>query len=73
MVYVASIRAKKGIKSLNECLYQGTITLPNMCGVLIRFCMYFLPFSHILRKLFFRLEQENECDFYGLQILQNQK
>ena len=39
-VYDASVRAMKGMKSLNECSYQGPITLPNTCGVLIRFHMY---------------------------------
>ena len=40
IVYDASVRAKKGMKSLNECLYQVPITLPNMCGVLIKIVLY---------------------------------
>ena len=37
IVYDASVKASKGVKSLNECLYRGPITFPNMCGILLRF------------------------------------
>ena len=63
IVYDASVRAKKGMKSLNECLYQGLITLPNMCGVLIRFRMYFIAILADIEKAFIQIGiQENERD-----------
>ena len=63
IVYDASVRAKKGMKSLNECLYRGPITLPNMCGVLIRFCMYFIAILADIEKAFLQIGvQENERD-----------
>ena len=55
IVYDASVRAKKGIKSLNECLYRGPITLPNMCGVLIRFRMYFIAILADIEKAFLQI------------------
>ena len=63
IVYDASVRAKKGMKSLNECLYRGPITLPNMCGVLIRFCMYLIAILADIEKAFLQIGiQENERD-----------
>lgn len=63
IVYDASVRAKKGMKSLNECLYRGPITLPNMCGVLIRFRMYFIAILADIEKAFLQIGvQENERD-----------
>ena len=56
IVHDASVRTKKSMKSLNKCLYRGSITLPNMCGVLIRFCMYFITILADIEKAFFRLE-----------------
>ena len=51
------------MKSLNECLYQGPITLPNMCGVLIRFSMYFIAILADIEKAFLRIGiQQNERD-----------
>ena len=54
----------KSMKSLNECLYHGPITLPNMCGVLIRFCKYFIAILADIEKAFLQIGilQENECD-----------
>ena len=49
------------MKSLNECLYRGPITLPNMCGVLIRFRMYFIGVLADIEKAFLQIGiQENE-------------
>ena len=63
IVYDASVRGKKGMKSLNKCLYRGHITLPNMCGVLIRFRMYFIAILADIEKAFLQIGiQENEHD-----------
>ena len=63
IVYDASVGAKKGMKSLNECLYRGPITLPNMCDVLIRFHMYFIAILANIEKAFLQIGiQENERD-----------
>ena len=37
IVYDASARARKGDKSLNECLLRGPVIFPNLYGLLIRF------------------------------------
>ena len=54
IVYDASVAAKKGTKSLNECLYRGPITLLNMCGVLLRFRLYFIVILADIEKAFCR-------------------
>ena len=60
-MYDASVRAKKGMKSLNEC--RGPITLPNMCGVLIRFRMHIIAILAGIEKAFLQIGiQENEHD-----------
>ena len=40
IVYDASAKAKKGCKSLNECLYRGPVILEDLCGLLLRFRTY---------------------------------
>jgi len=37
VVYDASAKTKTSNKSLNECLYQGLVMLPDLCGLLLRF------------------------------------
>ena len=37
IVYDASTKAKKGQKSLNECLHRGPVILEDLCGLLLRF------------------------------------
>lgn len=52
-VYDASAKAAKGVKCLNDCQYQELITLPDLCGVLLRLYSYCLML--MLRKLSFKL------------------
>ena len=72
IVYDASVKGKKGVKGLNECLHRGPITLPNMCGILLRFRCYFIAILADIEKAFYRLEFRNMkemlLDFYGLRI-----
>ena len=37
IVYDASAKARKGCKSLNECLYHCPVILEDLCGLLLRF------------------------------------
>ena len=39
VVYDASAKTRQHNKSLNECLYQGRVMLPDLCGLLLRFCL----------------------------------
>ena len=63
IVYDASIKGKRGVKSLNECLHRGPITLPNMCGILLRFRCYFVAILADIEKAFLQIGvQEQERD-----------
>jgi len=48
VVYDASVKAKKGAKSLNECLYCGPVLLPDLCGILLR--LRFHPIADIEKE-----------------------
>ena len=62
-MYDVAVTAKKGTKSLNECLYRGPIILPNMCGVLLRFHLYFIVILADVEKAFLQIGvQEHERD-----------
>ena len=37
VVYDASAKTKQTNKSLNECLHRGSVMLPDLCGLLLRF------------------------------------
>uniref|UniRef100_A0A914WEG5 Uncharacterized protein n=1 Tax=Plectus sambesii TaxID=2011161 RepID=A0A914WEG5_9BILA len=37
IVYNASAKARRGAKSLNDCLYRGPLLLPDLCGMLMQF------------------------------------
>ena len=63
IVYDASVKASKGMKSLNECLYRGPITFPNMCGILLRFRVYLIAILADIEKAFLQIGvQEHDRD-----------
>ena len=63
IVYDASVKADQHEKSLNECLYRGPVNLPDMCGVLLRFCTYYIAILSDIEKAFLQVGiQERERD-----------
>ena len=55
IVYDPTIKVKKDVLSLNECLHRGPIVLPNMCGILIRFRLYFIAVLADIEKAFLQI------------------
>ena len=45
-------KAKKGCKSLNECLYRGPVILEDLCGLLLRFRIYKVAQTADIEKTF---------------------
>ena len=45
-------KAKKGCKSLNECLYRGPVILEDLCGLLLRFRIYKVALTADIEKTF---------------------
>ena len=37
VVYNDSAKKRKGVPSLNECLYRGPVIVEDLCGLLLRF------------------------------------
>ena len=63
IVYDATVKVRKDVASLNECLHRGPVTLPNMFGVLIRFCLYFIAVLADIEKAFLQIGvREHERD-----------
>ena len=52
IVYDASAKAKKGCKSLNECLYRGPVILEDLCGLLLRFRTHKVALTADIEKAF---------------------
>ena len=50
IVYDASVKTGKGVKSINDCLYRGPINLPDMCGMLLRFHTYYIAILADIEK-----------------------
>ena len=55
IVYDASIKAKKGDKSLNECLHRGPVLLPDLCGILLRFKFQLIAIFADIEKAFLQV------------------
>ena len=55
MVYDASAKSRKNVKCLNDCLYRGPITLPDLCGVLLRLCTYLIVILTDAEKAFLQI------------------
>ena len=63
IVFDASVKASKYVKGLNECLYRGPINLPDMCGILLRFRIYYIVILGDIEKAFLQIgikEQERD-------------
>ena len=61
IVFDASMKTSKYVKGLNECLCRGPINLPDMCGILLRFCIYYIVILGDIEKAFLQIgikEQE---------------
>ena len=55
IVYDASAKAKKGCKSLNECLYRGPVILKDLCGLLLRFRTHKVALTADIEKAFLQV------------------
>ena len=52
----ASLKAKKGDNSLNDCLYHGPILLPDLCGMLLHRRQYPIVILADIEKAFMQVE-----------------
>ena len=52
IVYNASSKVRKELKSLNDCLYRCPVSMPNLCGVLLRFRMHQVAIVADIQKAF---------------------
>jgi len=67
IVYDASVKATKGANSLNECMYKGPVTWPDMCGVPLRFHIYYFALLADIEKAFLQIGiQEKDRDVTGI-------
>ena len=55
VVYDASSKAKKGNKSLNDCLYRGPVMLKDLCGLLVRFRLHQIAVVADIEKAFLQI------------------
>ena len=55
VVYDASVKSRKGIKSLNECLYRGPVLLPGLCGILFRLQLHPIVLLADIEKAFLQV------------------
>ena len=49
------LKTGRGVKSLNDCLYTGPISLPDMCGMLLRFRTYYIAILADIEKAFLQI------------------
>ena len=63
VVYDASVKSRKGVKSLNECLYRGPVLLPDQCGILFRLRLHPIVLLADIEKAFLQVDiQESDRD-----------
>ena len=55
IVYDASAKARKGCKSLNECLYRGPVILEDLCGLLLPFRTHKVALTADIEKAFLQV------------------
>jgi len=63
IVYDASAKASKNVNCLNDCLYRGPITLPDLCGILLRLRTYPIVILADVERAFLQIGiQQKERD-----------
>ncbi len=55
IVYDASAKMNKNCPSLNDCLYRGPVLLPDLCGLLLRFCLFPIAILADVAKAFLQV------------------
>ena len=63
IVYDASAKIKRSVKSLNECLYRGPVILEDLCGLFLRFRMKKIGLVSDIEKNLFT--SGSSWGFYG--------
>ena len=59
-MYDASVKAGRNVRCLNDCLYRGLITLPDLCGVLLRLQTYPIVILADVEKAFLQIGIQEE-------------
>ena len=49
------LKQGRDVKYLNDCLYRGPITLPDLCGVLLRLRTYVIVILADVEKAFLQI------------------
>lgn len=72
IIYDASSKVRKGLKSLNKCLYPRPVLVPNLCGILLQFRMHKIDVAADVEIAFLQIglyERDRESHvYYGLKI-----
>ena len=55
IVYDVPSKAGSDMNSLNECLHRGPVILTDLCGLLIRFCIYPIVVLADIEKAFLQV------------------